>query len=203
MNMSIKTKITIVIFTILVLTVSAVAFVQYGKMQAAHQQKIQKLLDDLQDQKTLNDGLVRAASNQVSAGEIKNIVKAELNDIQSDLDTINARVISVSKTTGRLAASTQKPSQSDSVLISGGVPEFTKDIAWTSSDGTKSIDIAYAKVKPVGGTIKGLHERLTALMGPDQGDQATDIVLGYMSNPNVPPPVAFIGVTTPVMPASI
>ena len=185
MERSTKTIIVLAILLFLLSAGLALALIWYGRSREAHVQERDKLRQELSEQKEISDGLARAAANQVTAGDLKKIIRSEMKGIERDLDRLDGKVTAVSRITGRLEASMSLPSGSDVVSLVNGVPELEKNIAWTSSDGSQSLQIAWAKVRPAGNSPEALRSRLSRTLGPNL-DKTVAEIMAYLSDSDVP-----------------
>lgn len=187
MDKSTKTIIVLVVIVFLLTAGLALALIQYGRSKEAHKQEREKLREELSEQKDINEGLARIASNQVTHADLEKIVRREMKGIQSDLDKLDGKVTAVSRVTGRLEASTGALSASDSISTAKGVLELHKDIAWMASDGSQSIPVAWAKVRPAGDDLTALRGQITPIIGNKSVvDDVTSSLIFYLSDPAVP-----------------
>lgn len=185
MERSTKTIIVLAVLVLLMGAGLALALIQYGRSREAHEQERDKLRQELSEQKEISDGLARAAANQVTAGDLKKIIRSEMKGIERDLNRLDGKVTAVSRITGRLGASMSRPSGSDSVRLVGGIPELEENIAWASPDGSQSLQIAWAKVRPAGNSPEALRSRLSRTLGPNL-DKTVAEIMAYLADPDVP-----------------
>jgi hypothetical protein len=180
------TKLIIVLSILVVLlgTAFVMAMIRYGAKQQALADQNALIKAELQHQKQITDGLVRAASVQVTEADLRRVVNEETAGIRQDLQDLDARVVSVSRVTGQLRATMAKWSGSGSAATDvGGVPVLRKEITWETPDGPVKLRWAWAEVKPLGNDLAALQGRLRLLLGPDS-DKATAEIVNYLLKPD-------------------
>jgi archaellum component FlaC len=183
--MQTQTKINIALVVVILVLIAglALALTQYGKFKGKAAQEKRQLQADLETQETINENLVRSQAHMISQGDLDRIIRERMGDIRNDLDEINAKVVSVSRATGRLESSVSKLGVSDSATVVEGVPELSKEITWMSKDGSQELPWAWAKVKPLGDSTTPVYGRLVGLVGPEKADRVMQTLVVYMSNP--------------------
>lgn len=184
--MKLSTK-TIIILTVAILLLStglAWALVVYGERAGKAKAERDQLIEDLRQQVTISENLSRAASEQVSAGDLRKIVDEEMKDIQGDLQHLNARVISVSRAVGRVESQVSAPSTSDTVVRDGQIPAHRKEIAWRDPESGQELPVAWAVIKPINDQ-NALQQRLQGLLG-SKSDEAARIILDHLADPGTP-----------------
>jgi hypothetical protein len=185
-KMKTQTKTIIVLMVIILLLLAGLtwALVSYGERVGKAETERDQLLQDLKQQVTINENLSRAASEQLSEGDLRKIVDDEMKDIQGDLRHLNAKVISVSRAVGRVEGQTKTPSTSDLVVRDGELPAHRKEIEWQDPESGQELPVAWAVVKPVSDQST-LQRRLQGLLGV-KSDEAAKIVLDHLADPGTP-----------------